>query len=44
MVLLLLMTALSLSMGENLIGLAGFLLLAIMSLFYGAVQAADDMP
>lgn len=43
MVFLLVGTAFALSTGRNLIGVTGFLLLALMSLAYGAVQTADDM-
>lgn len=44
MLVLLLVTALSLSIGMDWLGLVGFLILAVMSLFYGAVQTADDIP
>ena len=44
MVVLLVGTAVALSMNQNLIGVTGFLLLALMSLGYGAVQMSEDMP
>jgi len=43
MVLLLVGTAVALSADRNLIGVAGFLLLALMALGYGAVQMSEDV-
>ena len=44
MLLLLIGTSFALSMGIHRVGLAGFVLLALMSLAYGAVQMAEDVP
>jgi len=44
MVFLLLGTTLALTMGRNWFGVTGFLLLALMSLAYGAVQTGEEMP
>lgn len=44
MLCLLLGTSVALSVGLNWVGIVGVVLLAIMSLAYGAVQTADDIP
>lgn len=44
MAVLLLGTAVALSLRANWIGLVGLLVLSVMSLFYGAVVTADDIP
>lgn len=44
MVVLLIVTTVALTIGEDWIGLTSFLLLAVMALGYGAVQTPDDMP
>jgi 1,4-dihydroxy-2-naphthoate octaprenyltransferase len=44
MVFVLLGTSAALTMGQHWLGLTGLLLLAVMSLTYGAVQTADDIP
>jgi len=43
MVFLLIGTAVALSVDRNLIGVTGFLLLALMALGYGAVQTSEDV-
>ena len=44
MAVLVIVTSVALSMDRNWIGLAAFVLLAIMSLVYGAVQLSEGMP
>ncbi len=43
MIFLLIGTAVALSVDRNLIGVTGFLLLALMALGYGAVQTSEDV-
>lgn len=44
MVFLLVGTAVALTVDRNWLGVTGFLLLALMSLAYGAVQTTEDRP
>jgi len=44
MLCLLVGTAIALSMRQNRVGVAGLILLALMSLTYGAVRTPEEMP